>query len=91
MKKTDRKKPKEKDIKNLEWLSVVTAVMLSVICVIYSAGILQEIWVLNLVLILGVLMHTLLALLGVVHRRYLVTWTSLLLALACAGFLIYFA
>lgn len=84
------KKVCDRDIRNLEWFSAVTALLLAVLCVIYVVDILQEVWVLNLVLILGCLMNTSMALLEMIwHRHFLALFLGIL-ALGCACLLFYF-
>ena len=84
------KKVCDSDIRNLELFSMVTALLLAVLCVVYIVNILQELWVLNLILILGCLMHTSMALLEMVRHRHFLALLLGLMALACAGLLIYF-
>lgn len=85
------KKTCDRDIRNLELFSMAAALLLAVLSVVYVANILQELWVLNLILILGCLMHTSIALLEMVWHRYFPALLAGLMALVCAGLLIYFA
>lgn len=84
------KKPGDRDIRNLERIGAVTALLLAVLCVLYSADFLQENWVLNFILGLGCLMHLEAALLELLRRKYPGAVLAASLALVCAGFLIYF-
>lgn len=85
------KKACDRDIRNLELFTMAAALLLAVLGVVYITSILQELWVLNLILILGCLMHTSIALLEMVWHRYFPALLTGLMALACAGLLIYFA
>lgn len=83
------KKPGDRDIKNLERISAVTALLLAVLCVLYLTAVLRDAWVMNFILLLGCLMHLELALLELLRCRHLGALAAALLTVVCAGFLIY--
>ncbi|MCD7743744.1 MAG: hypothetical protein LUI13_00355 [Lachnospiraceae bacterium] len=85
-----RKPAKEADIRKIEWFCGIAAVLLLVLCFLFVTGILRNFWVLNVILVTGILMNLSLLLLSFLRKNKLAGVSALLLILAEAAALIYF-
>jgi hypothetical protein len=83
------KRPGDRDIRHLEHFGTVTALLLTVLCVLYLMDFWREPLAMELILALGFILHLDLALLQVLHRRYSGAIVAATVACACVGVLIY--
>ncbi|MCD7818073.1 MAG: hypothetical protein LUH07_03360 [Lachnospiraceae bacterium] len=93
MRKTEgktEKSIKESDVRKIEQLCCITALLTIVLSFLFMSGILQNIWVLNFILIIGVIMNLTAAITALIKKQTLVWSLCLLLAIAQALTMIYF-
>lgn len=84
------KKLDEKNVRELEHFGEITACLLSALCIVFLLDIFRNRWMLDFVLILGLLLHLAYALICLVRQKLGLAFVMGAVCLVCIGFLIYF-
>ncbi|MCD8336020.1 MAG: hypothetical protein LUD18_01870 [Lachnospiraceae bacterium] len=90
IKGSKRRKLKESDARIAEWLCSFIALLTVILCILFVSGVLRNFWVLNFILITGILMNLSAILVSVVRKKALAGSAGILMLLADTAALVYF-
>lgn len=88
-KKREKLHEREKNLNTLEDLSVIGALLILLLALIFLIDVARYQWVLTIILALGILLNLNLTICGFLRRRWISWIGTLLLALGLAGALVY--
>lgn len=75
----------------MDLLCIMTALLLDSLCFLFLTGILQNQWVLDIVLLLGILLNLTMAVTCLLRKKAVIWTFSMLMVVLLAGSLLYFA
>lgn len=82
-------KTREKDIRELKRFCVLIGLAAAVFCILYLFNIIQNEWVLDIVLVLGIVLHTVYAIVFALQKNRILTIISVLFIVLMEIFLIW--